>query len=969
MNEETILDQALNGELPDDLLKSMLSDDTRRAEFAVQVRTDAALRALLEPAQSTDALTHAILASVKTASEAKISERILATTRPRKSWASRPVRWLGMELPRWATAAAVLAIGGVIGGATWPGFVRQYELAAVIEARTGKPFTLSTGLPAKAKMAAVLTVAQPVQTVAHSVNEQALPTAKPSAPQLHFDDLMAQAKVSSSPPMGQPIDTTPAPLPTPAAAAPPPAQTTAVVAAPTPPPPMLLTTYARPTEGERIDFEKHVLPILERACFDCHSAKLKKPKGGIRFDDLATIRTKSRTDNLLFPHKPTKSSLYISIAKPMGDSDIMPPAKEGKPLPADEIALIEKWIEQGADFGDWTSARAKQVPINTTSEVVDAANALATAQRIDELVGKGLREHNQAPNGLTDDATFLRRISLDLVGRIPTSDEAQHFLKAKEPDKRSRLVNDLLASNGHVSHMFNYWCDLLRAKDALADDVEGQPYLTWIKRSVRDNVPYDQWAREMLSPSGFGWKAPAAGYYLRDGDNRQTNIEVTATLFLGTQIACAQCHDHPYDKWTRKDYHTFLAWTSGIQASSADASVGSVSGGMIKEAAGRYDRLAMGVKNYDRQAKYRKLSDAVETLQRAAGDGGLVNGAGMPAILPADYQYDDGTPGEALAPAVLFGTQPIATTNQSTADAFAAWVTSPSNPRFSLTLANRLWAKLFGLPFAGPVDQVQDIADCDNPDLAQYLVNVVRESKYDVRQVLRILCLTQAYQCAASAPPSSGDEAYHFPGPIVRRLSAEQVWDSMMALAVKELDQNLDFEVAGTETLEAVTQATKTSDVTTAARKIIAAQEREMKADARRTRKFGDMAVEFAGGTLERASELPQPTPNGHFLRMFGQGNRDFINDSWRQATVPQALLMLNSDFFDYVARSGSPLNEATKRSSGVSDIVRSVFLAVLTREPSKAEIAACLDTLGETRNPKALARTLLTTAEFAFQK
>ena len=376
------------------------------------------------------------------------------------------------------------------------------------------------------------------------------------------------------------------------------------------------------------------------------------------------------------------------------------------------------------------------------------------------------------------------------------------------------------------------------------------------------------------------------------------------------------------------------------------------------------------MKNQERSAKYNKLSEAVKTLQRAAGNDGVINGEGKLAMLPQDYQYDDGKPGEELAPAVIFGTAPALQPGKSTAATFAEWVTAPENPRFSLTLANRLWAKLFGLPFAGPVDQVRDIKNCDNPDLAQYLVNVVRESNYDVRQVLRILCLTQAYQREASAPPASGDDSiYRFQGPIVRRLSAEQVWDSMMALAVPKLDETLDYTATGTEQMEAATKATKASDVTTAARKMVAAQEREMKADERRSRKFGDLATEFAGGTLERASELPQPTPGGHFLRMFGQGNRDFINDSWRQATVPQALLMLNSDFFDHVARSGSPLSEAMKRASSPSDIIRAVFLAVLTREPSKAEIKTCLDTLGETRNPKALARTLLTTAEFAFQK
>jgi hypothetical protein len=371
--------------------------------------------------------------------------------------------------------------------------------------------------------------------------------------------------------------------------------------------------------------------------------------------------------------------------------------------------------------------------------------------------------------------------------------------------------------------------------------------------------------------------------------------------------------------------------------------------------------------SYERQQKYERIKEALLALQRAAGGAGVVNDAGSPAVLPEDYQYPDGKPGDAIPAAVLYGEPPPA--GERPAETLAAWVTSPQNTRFSLTLANRLWAKLFGLPFAGRVDQVREIADCESPDLAQYLVHVVREAKYDVRQILRILCLTRAYQREAGLPPDDNEIVYRFPGPIVRRLSAEQVWDSMMALAVKDLDVKLNFDPPGVAALEAAVGAKKTSDVTGVARKMAGEEEREMKADQRRARLRKEMAKEFAGGGLERASELPQPAPDGHFLRMFGQGNRDSIGDAWSASTVPQALLMLNSDFFDHVARSGSPLAESLRGLNNLRDVARGAFLAVLTREPTQKELDACQETLGDTRNAKALARMLLSTAEFMFQK
>src|SRR6186713_2132750 len=114
---------------------------------------------------------------------------------------------------------------------------------------------------------------------------------------------------------------------------------------------------------DKIDFEKQILPIFDGSCFKCHSAQAKKVKGEIRLDDVAEIRAKSRTENLIFPRKPEKSLLYQVISLPEGDEDIMPPADEAKRLPADQIALVRKWLEQGADFGHWKSATPKPKPV------------------------------------------------------------------------------------------------------------------------------------------------------------------------------------------------------------------------------------------------------------------------------------------------------------------------------------------------------------------------------------------------------------------------------------------------------------------------------------------------------------------------------------------------------------------------------------------------------------------------------
>lgn len=950
MNSDESIDKALEGVLSNEEWQVLMSDPDTLKELEQQLGMDALLRVTLEKNDTPAALEDAIEASVNVSSLEDLMRGIEeATTRRRQR------RWF-THLPRWTTAAAAVLIGLMGGALAWPAVFLQLGLAPVVAQRTGKRVILDGRIIANPPGQRVVEVPVPVLILPAPV------IAAPPAPE--------KPKVAVVEKKTEPA---PAPPPSATAASSAPApekmETGVVPAMNLASKPALEMPAQIPDASGKIDFEKQILPIWERSCFECHSSKMKKPKGGIRLDDLEAIREKSQTDNLVLPHKASKSTLLKSISRKAGDDELMPPPNDGKPLSAQEISLIKRWIEEGANFGAWTSMHAKEVSITTQNETVDLSKLQAVAARIDQLIEKDLAGHGEEPRPLASDFVWLRRVYLDLIGRIPTGDETKRFTTAKESDKRGRLINELLASNGHVSHMFNYWCDLLRAKDDLAQGVQGDFYLAWIKQSVRDNKPFDVWTRELLNPEGYGWRAPAAGYYLRDGENRAANIESTATLFLGTQISCAQCHDHPYSRWTRKEYHQFLAWTSGIRTATKEEAVGMVDEKEIREAAEHYRKLANAKMDYDyeRKAKYARVRDALLALQRAAGGAGVVNGEGGTGSLPNDYQYPDGKPGETIPAAVLYGATPRA--GARPAETLAAWITAPDNTRFSLTLANRLWANLFGQPFAGRVDQVRELADCANPDLAQYLVNVVRESKYDVRQILRIFCLTRAYQREAGMPPADSTVAYRFPGPVVRRLTAEQVWDSMMALAVKNVDARLNFDPPGVAALEAAVAAKKVSEVTAVARKIASQEERAMQAEERRARLRKDMAKEFAGGGLERASELPQPTPDGHFLRMFGQGNRDFIGDAWSASTVPQALLMLNSDFFDHVARSGSPLSDSLRGLNNIREVARGAFLAVLTREPTQAELDACQEALGDTRNAKALARTLLSTAEFVFQK
>ncbi len=728
---------------------------------------------------------------------------------------------------------------------------------------------------------------------------------------------------------------------------------------------------------EKIDFRTQIEPVLDSACFKCHSARSKKPKGDILLDDLEAIRSRSRTKNLVFPRKPEKSLLYKVINLPAGAEDLMPPPDEGKPLSLQQIALIRTWLEQGADFGSWKSAKPKPKPLPATAGTVDISDQAAVAAHIDQLIESNLNRKGLKPNPAEADDLWCRRVYLDLVGRIPAFEEIDGFLKSKDPKKRVNLIDSVLGSRGHVSTMYNYWCDVLRARDQLAEDIQGAFYLDFIKQSIRSNTPYDAWVRQLISPEGNLWDSPAVGYYLRDFGNPFANVDNTAIAFLGTQIGCAQCHDHPYDQWSRKAYHQFAAWTSAIEAKResprymkvSDSELDGIEEVLEKQTSHRTSserkklENELTMTNFESVKRSLKAKDPYQIFT-------LHNGEQVRAKLPSDYKYPDGVADAPISPVVLFGNQP-SVAKQRPADTFAAWLTAPENPRFALNIANRMWTRVFGAPFAGSIDSLRDVEDCPIPELAQYLRDVMVASHFDLRQFQRILVQTRTYSRKAGTSLAS-NVPYDFQGPLMRRMSAEQIWDSLLTLAVQKLDSTISFntpDYSGFVKAKPVTDPDKILEGVLLTSK---AQAKEQLKEMHRHRPAERPAAyepkpEFSSTELRRASELPQPTPEGHFLRVFGQSNREIADGAWRSGTVPQTLFMLNSTLFDVVVKKGTPLYQAINRDSGDAARLDAAYLAILGRLPNLDEKRLISSTLNGTGNIELIAHTLLGTRQFLF--
>ena len=192
---------------------------------------------------------------------------------------------------------------------------------------------------------------------------------------------------------------------------------------------------------------------------------------------------------------------------------------------------------------------------------VDAATN--PSERIDELVEANLVKHQVRPHAAIDDDTFLRRAYLNIGGRIPTIDEATAFGHSPAGRRRAQLIDQLLNGEAFVSHFYNYWADILRMQDhskAQRGNVFIQ-FQLWVKEAIRTNMPYDQFVREIVSAHGMSWEKKTIGYYVRDRGMPLDNMANTVRIFLGTRLECAQCHDHPFDSWSQKDFFKMAAYT------------------------------------------------------------------------------------------------------------------------------------------------------------------------------------------------------------------------------------------------------------------------------------------------------------------------------------------------------------------------------------------------------------------------
>jgi hypothetical protein len=353
---------------------------------------------------------------------------------------------------------------------------------------------------------------------------------------------------------------------------------------------------------------------------------------------------------------------------------------------------------------------------------------------IDTLVFAKQRQLGIPPSPLCDDATFIRRVSIDVAGRLPSVAEVEQFLADTDPAKRDRLVDRLVESPGYADYFANKWATVLRNKRRNGTDV---PYTykfhAWIRRALRENMPYDQFVRGVLTATGDPETHPPVAWY-REVSTSTQQMEDVAQLFLGMRMACAKCHHHPFERWSQQDYYGFEAFFSQV-----------------------------GLKN----SKFNPNVNQPDMVYLKTN---------APVSKNPRSQLD-------VKPMGLGGTPLDISPYEDARQYMVDWMAAPENPFFAKALVNRYWKHFFGRGIVDPEDDLRVTNPPSNPELLNALAKHFLDHRFDLKDLVRTICKSNVYQLSSEPTEFNSSDQQNFSSFYPRRLTAEVLYDAVNAVA------------------------------------------------------------------------------------------------------------------------------------------------------------------------------------------
>jgi Protein of unknown function (DUF1553)/Protein of unknown function (DUF1549)/Planctomycete cytochrome C len=567
-----------------------------------------------------------------------------------------------------------------------------------------------------------------------------------------------------------------------------------------------------------VEFNRDVRPILSNNCFLCHGPDKTHRKADLRLDiDTDVYADRGEGVRVLVPGRPMVSDLYVRmISHEPGKK--MPPAKANKKVTPQELAVIKTWIEQGAKYQPHWSLIAPTRP-----ELPAVKNMAWVKNPIDRFVLARLEKEGVAPAPEADRRTLIRRLSFDLTGLPPTAEEVDAFLADKSADAYERVVRRLMASPHYGERMAMYWLDLVRFADTCGYHSDNHrdlsPYRDWVIDAFNKDMPFDRFTTEQIAGDllpGARWPQKIASGYNRllqtteEGGAQPKEyaakyfadrVRNVSTVWLGLTLGCTECHNHPYDPFTQKEFYRLGAFFADIQENAVgrqgetpistpeqDAELKTfdtkIAAAQKAVAAAKADKKDAKTLEAEALKTTKARDDFRKTLPQT-----LVTTSGSPRVvrvLPRGNWLDDkgeivgsGTPAS-LPPLAVAGKTP------SRLD-LAKWLVAPENPLTARVFANRMWMLTFGQGFTRPLDDLGSQGTLPtHPELLDWLAVEFQAKHWDTKSLLQTIVLSNAYRQSSRIPAvlkqrDPGNALFAHQGRF--RLDAELVRDNALAVS------------------------------------------------------------------------------------------------------------------------------------------------------------------------------------------
>ena len=575
--------------------------------------------------------------------------------------------------------------------------------------------------------------------------------------------------------------------------------------------------------AERIDFNRQIKPILSDNCYACHGPDEKQRQGGDSSDGFRLDTKDGAFADLggysaIVPGQPHASVLVQRITSSEPD-EVMPPREHRKSLSAAEKQLLTEWVRQGAN---WSKHWAYLPPQRSAS----SENSEAIGSWIDSFIEKRLKRENLSPSPEAERRTLARRIHFDLVGLPPTPAEVDRYVNDQSADAWPNLVDRLLDSPHYGERMAIYWLDLVRYADTVGyhgdQNVSVSLYRDYVIDAFNDNMPFDQFTREQLAgdltedasqrekiASGYnrlGMMSAEGGVQPKEylAKYAADRVRTASSVWLGSTLGCAECHDHKFDPFTTRDFYRFAAFFADIKEKGlySGASRSGKFGPELQIPDEQFAALVApidaDIATVEKQIKQQKTKELEQRLKSLKSEREkivdahtrrtLITVAVEPRemrVLPRGNWMD--MSGEVVTPGVPEFLGELSTTGRATRSDLAAWLTSRDNPLTARVFVNRLWKLFFGAGLSKVLDDVGSQGEPPtHPELLDALAVEFMDSGWDVKHMIRLLVSSKTYRQSSFERTELAEiDPYNrlFARQARHRLDAELIRDNALAVS------------------------------------------------------------------------------------------------------------------------------------------------------------------------------------------